>query len=122
VYVGTEAVIGFVVAGGDGAKLFQLGEAILDQMTPAIHVLIVGNRGLAVGFRRDDGEGAAAVEFRPEPIDIERLVPKQGVKGKVADQRRDAERVMALAGQEHDAHKVAQRIDQRDDLGRQSAA
>jgi hypothetical protein len=29
---------------------------------------------------------------------------------------------VALAGQEHEAHQVAQRIDQRDNLGGQSAA
>jgi hypothetical protein len=29
---------------------------------------------------------------------------------------------MALARQEHEAHEVSQRIDQRDDLGRQPAA
>ena len=34
----------------------------------------------------------------------------------------DAERIMALAGQQHKAHQVSQRVHQRDDFGRQSAA
>src|ERR1700757_4312779 len=51
-----------------------------------------------------------------------RLVAEEGAKGDVCDQRGDAERIMALAGQQHKAHQVSQRVHQLDDFGRQSAA
>ena len=37
------------------------------------------------------------------------------------DQRRHADRVEALAGQQHEAHKIAERIGQRQDFGRHAA-
>ena len=37
------------------------------------------------------------------------------------DQRRHAERVIAVAGQENEAHEIAQRVGQRQDLGGHAA-
>ena len=42
-----------------------------------------------------------------QPIDIETLVPEQSVKGDARDKRRNAERVVVLAGQEREAHQVS---------------
>jgi hypothetical protein len=47
---------------------------------------------------------------------------EQGSEGYALDQRRHAERVMALARQQHEAHEVAEGVDEGDDLGGQAAA
>ncbi len=83
----------------------------------AVHVLIIGDLLFPVGFRRNDGTGAALVQFRPQPIDIECFVPQQGVEMNVPDQGGDANRVMALARQEHEARQVPQGIHQSNDFG-----
>ena len=46
------AGICLVVAGGDGPELLQLGEGVLDEVAPAIHVAVEVDLGLAVGLRR----------------------------------------------------------------------
>ncbi len=92
------ACVGFVVACCDAAKFLDLGEIVLDQVAPSIHVLIVSDLLFPVGFRWDDGSGAALVQFRPQPIDIERFVGQQGINGNVPDQGLDADCVMALTG------------------------
>ena len=78
--------------------------------------------GLAVGLGRDHGDGAAGVEVRPEPVDVEGFVAEQGPEGDALDQRRHADGVVALARQQDEAHEVAEGIDQGDDLGGQAAA
>src|ERR687885_217486 len=116
---GGVAGVGLVVAGGDGPELLQLGEGVLDQLAPAVHVAVEVDGGLAVGLGRDHRDGTAIVEVRPEPVGVEGLVAEQSAKGDALDQRRHADAVVPLAGQQDEAHQVAERIDQGDDLGGQ---
>ena len=74
------------------------------------------------GRGRDDGDSAAIFERCAQGVVVERLVGEQSAKVDVGDQRLDADAVMTLAGQEDEAGKIAQRVDERDDLGRQAAA
>ena len=74
------------------------------------------------GHGRDRRRGAAGVELRPDPVHVERLVAEQGAKGHAPDQRRHADGVVPLAGQQHEAHQVAERVGEGDDLGGQAAA
>src|SRR5215210_1867918 len=119
---GGVAGIGLVVAGGDAPELLQLGEGVLDQVAPAVHVAVEVEAAFAAGLGRDHRRGAAGVELRPEPVHVERLVAEQRAEGHAFDQRRHADGVVPLAGQQHEAHEVAQRIDQSDELGGQAAA
>jgi hypothetical protein len=119
---GTEAGVGFVVTCRDAAKLFEIAEEVFHQMAPAVHGEVAGGWVFAIGLGRDHCQGAAIVQFGTNPVDIEGLVAKQGVEVDPGDQRRDAEAVVPLARQENETRQIAQRIDQRDDLGRQTAA
>src|SRR3712207_2026584 len=119
---GGVAGVGFVVAGGDGPELLQLGEGVLDQVAPAVHVAVEVDGGLSVGLGWDHRGGPTIVEVRPEPVGVEGLVAEQSAEGDAFDQRPHADAVVALAGQQDEAHQGAERIDQGDDLGGQPAA
>ncbi len=71
--------------------------------------------------RRDHRQGVAFVQFRSQPVGIEGLVAQQGIELNVLDEGTHPDHVIALAGQEHEARQIAQGIDQRYDLGRQTA-
>src|ERR687897_2512535 len=119
---GGVAGICLVVSGGDAPELLQLGEGVLDQVAPAVHVAVEVEAAFAAGLGRDHRRGAAGVELRPDPVRVERLVAEQGVEIQTLDQRRHADGVVPLAGQQHEAHQVAERVGEGDDLGGQAAA
>src|SRR5215203_3032942 len=116
------AGVGLVVAGGDGPELLQLGEGVLDQVAPAVHVAVEADDGLAVRLGRDHRGGAAGVKLRPEPVGVEGFVAEQGAEGEALDQRRHADGVLALAGQQDEAHQIAERVGEGEDLGGQATA
>jgi hypothetical protein len=62
------------------------------------------------------------VQFRPQPIDIERFVGQQGIEANVPDQGLDADCVMALTGKQHETDQAPQGIHQGDDLGGQATS
>src|SRR3712207_3116328 len=119
---GGVAGVGLVVAGGDAPEPLQLGEGVLDQVAPAIHVAVEVEAAFAAGLGRNHRRGAAGVEVRPDPGHVERFVAEQGVEGDAVDERRHADGVVPLAGQQHEAHQVAERVGEGDDLGGQAAA
>lgn len=119
---GAEAGVGFVVARGDAAELLEIAEEVFDQMAPFVHRPVAGDRSFAAGLGRNDGGCTPLIQRGADPVDVEGLVAKQGGKVDVGDQRRDALAVVSLARQQDEAHQVAQRVDPRHDLGRQSAA
>jgi hypothetical protein len=119
---GGEALVGFVVSGGDSPERLEAAEEVLDQMAPSIHVEIARDGLGAVGFRRDDRDRAPLVQLGAQPIDIEGLVAEERGEVDVLDERFDAEAVVTLTGQQDEAGEIAERIDQRDDLGRQATA
>src|SRR4029453_377977 len=119
---GGVAAIGFVVARGDGSKLLELGKGVLDEVAPAVHVAVEADDGLAVRLGRDHRGGAATVKLRSEPVGVECFVAEQSAEDDTLDQRLHADGVMALAGQQDEAHQIAERVDEGDDLGRQAAA
>src|SRR5215218_4142794 len=96
---GGVASVGFVVSGGGGPELFQLGESVLDEVAPAVHLAVEADGGLAVGLGWDHRGGAAIVKLRPEPVSVEGLVTEQSAEDDALDQRQHADAVVALAGQ-----------------------
>ena len=77
---------------------------------------------LSVRLRQDHRGRATRVQFLQKPVCVERLVGQQRAEGNAPDQRRDPFHVMRLTWQQHEPHEVAERIHQRHDLRRQSAA
>src|SRR3954467_12849664 len=119
---GGVAGVGLVVASGDGPELFQLGEGVLDEGAPAVHLAVEADGGLAVGLGRDHRGGAAIVKLRSEPVGVERFVAKQSAEDDTLGQRLHADAVVALTGQQDEAHQSAEGVDQGDNLGGQPAA
>ena len=119
---GTEAVIGLVVARGNAPEFFELAEEVFDEMAPAIHVKVARDGARSVGLGRDHGCRAALIEFGTQPIHVEGPVGQQRREIEVLDERCHPDAVVALARQEHEAHQIAERIDECHDLGRQAAA
>ena len=102
--------------------MFELIEEALDEITFAIEREIAVALGLPVGFGRNDGSDSAVVEGRDEGIGIVGLVGNQSLWLGVVDQWLGASEIVSLAWGEHQLDGVAQRIDERVDLGGQSAA
>src|SRR4051812_1797872 len=119
---GGVAGVGLVVASGDGPELFQLGESVLDEVAPAGHLAVEADSGLAVGLGWDHRSGPAIVKLRSEPVGVERFVAKQSAEDDTLDQRLHADAVVALTGQQDEAHQSAEGVDQGDNLGGQPAA
>jgi hypothetical protein len=71
---------GLLVAGGDRAKLLDLGEEVLDQMARAIKLSIVVARPGPVGSRRDHrGLTSSGQRLKDALIRVERLVGDQRI-------------------------------------------
>src|SRR5437660_8961804 len=72
--------------------------------------------------QRNDSLDAAAGQALAQPAGIERLVADDGEAGDAGHENIKAGDVVALPRQEHEAHQIAERIDERRDLRRQAAA
>ena len=115
-------MISFVVSRCDPSVLLEIAKEVFDEVAPTIHREIACDGGPAIGLGRDHGDRAAFVELLAEPIVVKALVADQRVDLDPVEQRRGANAVMPLSGQQHEAGKVAKSVDQGDDLGRQAAA
>ncbi len=80
------------------------------------------NGRFAVRLCRDDSGGAALIERGAQGVVVEGFVSDQGIEIDACDQRLDADTIVTLTRQQDKAHQIAERIDESDDLGRQSAA
>jgi len=114
-------MIGFVSAHGDALELFELTEEILDEMTPFVHFGVDSEWLGATRMLRDDGFCASRVQVSDDAVGIICLVGDQGLELNAFDERRNANRIEALARQQHEADKVAERIGEREYLGGHAA-
>ena len=73
-------------------------------------------------MERDDRLGAAFVQLGAQPAGIEGLVADQGQASDIRHESLNADDVVTLARQQHEAGQIAERVDERRDLGRQAAA
>ena len=77
---GEEVARGLVVAGGDGTKLLEFGEEVLDEVTRLVDVLVVVARQSPVCLGRDHRRFAGRSQRRDDPlVGIERFVGDQRV-------------------------------------------
>lgn len=118
-----EVAGGFVVAGGDGSELLELGEEVLDQMACRIKLSVIPARRCPVGSWRDHrGLAGGRQRLTHARVGIECLVGDQRVGLYCGQQVVGPLQVVCLAAGQEEADRVAQRIDQGVDLGAQSAA
>ena len=98
-------------------EFLQLAEEILDQVTPFVNVLVDVERLGAPGMLRDDDLRLAFVHVFDDPVGIKSLVRDQTAEFDVLDQRRDANGVKAMAGEEDEPHQIPERVGQHEDFG-----
>src|SRR5215204_141814 len=123
VNAGQEASCGFVVAGGNGPELLELGKEVLDQMPGLVEVFVKGARCLPGLARGDDGCLAGfSQRFAHPRVGIERLVGDERLGLKLREQGIRPLQIMSLARREQKAGRIAERIDGGVDFGAQPAA
>jgi hypothetical protein len=79
-------------------------------------------RSFSVGFGWDDWDNCSIVEGGDEGVGVERLVGDQSAGVDGFDQRFGASEIVILARAEHHLDWIAEGVDERVNLGRQSAA
>ena len=120
---GQEISGGFVVAGGDGSKLLEFAEEILDQVALFVEFPIEFARRQAVWSRWDDGGFASRRQGGEDAtIGIEGAVGDQQIGGHIRQQRIGPGQVVRLSRRQQEAQRIAERVDQGVDLGAQAAA
>src|SRR5262249_40403514 len=117
-----KAGIGLFITRGDATERLELAEEVLDQVAPLVHFAIVGDGRGAVGLGRNNRDRPAIVEVGAQPVVVEGLVAEERSEIETGDQRCDADAVVTLTGQQEKADELAERVDQRHDLGGQAAA
>ena len=120
---GEEVARGLVVAGGDGTKLLEFGEEVLDEVTRLVDVLVVVARQSPVCLGRDHRRFAGRSQRRDDPlVGIERFVGDQRVGLHRGQEVVGADQIMRLSAGQEEVDRVAERIDQGVDFGAQPPA
>ncbi len=119
---GEENIGELVVTRGDGAEMLELVEETLNEIAFAVEGEVARTRGLSVGFGRDDWDDRSIVEGGDEGVGVERLVGDQSAGIDGFDERLSASQIVILARGEHHLDRIADGVDERVNLGGQSAA
>lgn len=99
----------------------SLRKQVLDQMTPFVH-LRAERMGLSpTRVLGDDDLGAVIVQISDDGVAVEGLVGDQSAESDAVDERWYADGTEAVAGQQDEAHKVAERVGERGDFGGHAA-
>ena len=113
----TFSLVGFVCAHGDALEFLELAEEeILDQVPPFVEFGIERQRQRAPRMLEDDDFCSPLVQFGDDVVAVKGLVGDDAAKFHAIDQRRDADRIEAMAGQENETNEIAERIGQRQDF------
>jgi hypothetical protein len=119
---GEENLGELVVTRGDGAEMFELVEEPLDEIAFAVEGEVALARGFSVGFGWDDWDDRSSVEGADEGVGVEGLVGDQSAGIDGFDERLSASQIVILARAEHHLDGIAEGVDERMNLGGQSAA
>ena len=120
---GKEIAGGFVVAGCNRPELLEFTEEILDQVALFVEFSIEFARRQAVWSGRDYGGFASRYQrVEDSAIGIEGAICDQQVGGHVRQQRISPGQVVRLSRRQQEAQRIAERVDQRMNLGAQTAA
>ena len=119
---GEEVAGGLVITRGDGAKLLEFAEEILDEVAGLVKLLVIGARVFAVALGWDyRGLSRRRQRLDHPRVGVERLVGQHGVGFHLRQQRIGAREIMDLARRQQERQWIAQRVNQGVDLGTQSA-
>lgn len=114
-------MICFIASHGDALELFEFAEEVLDQVPPLVEFGIDIERFDALRSLRDADCCTTRVHVLYDPVAVEGFVGEQTTKIDAFDQRRNAHRIIAMAGQEFEADQIAKGIGQGQDFGCQPA-
>ena len=112
-----ETAVCLVTSQGYAFEFLQLAEEILDQVAPFVNVLVDIERFGAPGMLRDYDLRLALVHIFDDPVGIKSLVSDQAAEFDVLDQRRNADGVKAMAGEQDEPHQIPKCVGQRKDFG-----
>ncbi len=120
---GEKVSAGFVVARGDGAKLLEFGEEILDQVARLVEVTVIVAADLAVGLGWDHhGLPGARERIDDALLGVECLVADQRIGLHSRQQVVGSHEVMGLTTGQVERDGIAEGIDQGVDFGARSSA
>ena len=111
-------MVGFVGSHGNALELLEPTEEVFDEMPPFVEFAIERQWSCASWVLRDDDLGTARIEIGDDGIAVKGLVGDETTEIETFDQGLDADRVEAMAGQEFEAHEIAERVGQRKNFGR----
>src|SRR6185312_9954831 len=114
---GLETAVCLVASHCYALEFLQPAEEVLDQVAPFVNVLVDVERLGAPLMLRDYDLRLALVHIFDDPVGIKSLVSDQPPEFEVLDQRRDADGVEAMAGEQNEPHQIPKRIGQREDFG-----
>ena len=102
--------------------MLEFAEEPLDEIALAIQGEVGLARGSPVGLGRDDGNDVACFERRDQGIAVVAFVGEEGFGRDLVEQRFGLGDVGGLTRRQRQRNRVAERIDNSVDLGRQPAA
>ena len=116
-----EACVRLVVSRGHRSELFEFRKQILDLVSPLVHlaVMIPGIRPVLP--RGNHRLRAAAFDLPEQPVRVECLVPNQDLERQILQKLRRPGKAVRLTWKDHEPHKVAERVRNRDDLSGQAS-
>ena len=113
-----EVASGFVIAGGNGTKLFKFGKEILNQMPRLVQLLVIGPRHRTITFRRNDGRFASLRQRRKHAcLGVISFIRQHDRCGNRWEKYVGTVQVAGLPAGQMKPGRITQRIDGRVDLG-----
>jgi len=91
-------------------------------MPPLVFFAVVLGVSAGASAERNDGLGVVGAQSLAQPAGVKSLVAYQGQAMDAGHESLETGDVMPLAGQQHEADQIAERIDDHRDLRRQAAA
>ncbi len=102
--------------------MLEFVEETLNEGAFAVEGEVARARGFSVGFGWDDWDDRSIGEGGDESVGVERLVGDQSAGVDGFDERFSASQIVILARAEHHLDRITEGIDERVNLGGQSAA
>ena len=113
---------GFVIAGRNGAVLFEFAEEVLDEMARLVGLFVVMALDFTVPLWRDHRRLSCREQwFDHTLVGIEGFVCQQRIGRHLRQQRIGAFQIMGLTRRQHEGQRIAQSIDEGMYLGAQPA-
>lgn len=113
---------GFFIAGCNASELFEDVEETLDEIAFGVERKIAFAAHFAVGFGRDHRLDTAHGQSFDEAVGVVTLVGDEGLRLNFGQQRFGLGDVVSLTAGQADRQRIAERVDDGVDFGRQPAA